>query len=52
MLKNFGITLPEGLVYLGHAAFAECESNGNLIIPSTVSFIGHSCFKVLDLMVT
>ena len=40
------VTLPDGLVHLGHSVFANCKSfTGRLVIPKSVLNVGISCFE-------
>ncbi|MCD8371824.1 MAG: leucine-rich repeat protein [Clostridia bacterium] len=39
------ITVPDGVKYLGNAAFAYCRYIEEIILPDSVQFIGDYCFK-------
>ena len=40
-----GVTIPEGVTYIGSYAFELCKLNGTVEIPSTVTTIGTGAFK-------
>ena len=40
-----GVTIPEGVTYIGSSAFALCKLNDSVTIPSTVETIGSRAFE-------
>lgn len=38
------VTLPEGLLTIDHLAFAYCEQLTDLVLPESLTYIGHSAF--------
>ena len=40
-----GVTIPEGVTYIGNYAFQLCKLQGKVVIPSTVTTIGTNAFQ-------
>ena len=40
-----GVTIPEGVTYIGPSSFQVCSLQGTIVIPSTVTYIGSNAFK-------
>ncbi len=40
-----GVTIPEGVTYIGNYCFQICQLDGTVVIPSTVTYIGTKAFE-------
>ena len=43
--RIYGVTIPEGVEYIGDNAFELCQLTGTVVIPSSVTTIGSNAFK-------